>query len=345
MSEGVVVRHRYGEYPVRFTDVGAIRRELGGGAFVVTDENVFTAWGGIASDPERVLVLPPGESTKSMAMLERVLRWLACAGADRGSTMVAFGGGVIGDLAGLAAAIYMRGVACVQAPTTLLAQVDSSVGGKVAVDLPEGKNLAGAFYPPKAVLVATETLRTLPEREFRGGLAEVWKYGFALDADLASTLRGRSLVPDDDRLADVISRCIDLKRRVVEEDELDETGRRAVLNFGHTIGHAIEQASGYEGVLHGEAVAIGMAAEAAVGEALGVTESGVQEEIRVCLLRDGLPAASELFARPHALIEAMARDKKASDGRIAMSLPTRIGECRLVRDVPAKVIEEVLGSL
>ncbi|MCZ7580003.1 MAG: 3-dehydroquinate synthase [Fimbriimonadaceae bacterium] len=235
--------------------------------------------------------MPPGEPTKSVAMLERVARWLAQSGATRRSKVVAFGGGVIGDLAGLAAATYMRGVELIQVPTTLLAQVDSSVGGKVGIDLPEGKNLVGAFHAPTAVWIPPEALMTLPKREFINGAAEVWKYAFAVDSALLSSLESHPLVPESSKLKEVIARCIDLKRQIVEQDERDERGIRAVLNFGHTIGHALERASNYESLLHGEAIAIGMAVEARIGEELELSPTGIADQIDRGLSGQGFPYA------------------------------------------------------
>src|SRR5205807_1069483 len=192
------------------------------------------------------------------------------------TTIIAFGGGVIGDLAGLVAALYMRGVPYVQIPTTLLAQVDSSIGGKVAVDLAAGKNLAGAFYPPKEVLIPLDALRTLDKRQFRNGMAEVWKYAFIADKDLLGTLKAK--VPNCsnnvNNLKGIVQRCIEIKKGAVEADEFETSGARAVLNFGHTVGHAIESATGYSGIFHGEAISIGMVAESYLGEELGVTEAG-----------------------------------------------------------------------
>ncbi len=284
----IVVQHRTGQYSIEFLEIAEVRRRLGQGCFVVSDENVARHWGGAIGDLLPTLVLPPGEPTKSVAMLERVARWLAQSGATRRSKVVAFGGGVIGDLAGLAAATYMRGIELIQVPTTLLAQVDSSVGGKVGIDLPEGKNLVGAFHAPTAVWIPLEALSTLPKREFINGAAEVWKYAFAVDSALLSSLESHPLVPESPKLKEVIARCIDLKRQIVEQDERDERGIRAVLNFGHTIGHALERASNYESLLHGEAIAIGMAVEARIGEELELSPTGMHTaEATVLMLPRG----------------------------------------------------------
>ncbi len=334
----IVVQHRAGQYPIEFLELAEVRRRLGQGHFGVTDENVARHWGGAIGDLLPTLVLPPGEPTKSFAMLERVARWLAQSGATRRSKVVAFGGGVIGDLAGLAAATYMRGVELIQVPTTLLAQVDSSVGGKVGIDLPEGKNLVGAFHAPTAVWIPLEVLSTLPKREFINGAAEVWKYAFAVDSALLSSLESHPIVPESPKLKEVIARCIDLKRQIVEQDERDERGIRAVLNFGHTIGHALERASNYESLLHGEAIAIGMAVEARIGEELELSPTGIADQIDRGLAAQGLPVRSELLEDGKSVLEAMRTDKKAEEGRLAFSLLTGLGACKLVTDVPEKVI-------
>lgn len=325
-------------------DPAEAARRLPVDALIVTDENVWTAWGKTFGGGRRVLQLPPGESTKSLAHFETCLKWLADCKADRGATLVALGGGVIGDLTGFVASTYMRGIRYVQVPTTLVAQVDSSVGGKVAVDLPEGKNLVGAFYPPEEVLVCPETLRTLSWREFANGMAEVWKYGFILDSELARALRHLRLTPQSAMLESVIRRCVQLKIDVVERDESDTAGLRAVLNFGHTVGHALEKVLNYESLLHGEAVAIGMVAESRLGERLGITPKGTSEDIAACLQLDGLPIRHASQTLPET-VEAMYADKKAENGRLAFSLLTRIGECKLVKDVPRADVEAVMQAL
>jgi 3-dehydroquinate synthase len=338
----VIVRHSRGVYDVRFSTMQEAMRGLPEGAFVVTDENVQAAWGHLFPPTSTVLTVPPGESSKSMARLEWTLRLLADSGAVRSSVVAAVGGGVVGDLAGLAAALYMRGLRYFQVPTSLLAQVDSSVGGKVAVDLPEGKNLVGAFYPPETVLVPTDALQTLPAREFRAGMAEVWKCGFILDRDLVETLRQRPMGPDDPRLPSVVERCIDWKRQIVEEDEYETTGRRAILNFGHTVGHALERLSEYR-MLHGEAVSIGMVVEAKLGERLGVTQEGTAAQVLALLCGEGLPVECADLARIDELIEAMKLDKKAGPDGLAFSLLTFLGGCKLVRAVSEAPVRAVLN--
>jgi 3-dehydroquinate synthase len=306
----------------------------------VTDQNVASHYRSFLPHDAAVLIVPAGEESKSVARWSELQSSLAARNTSRNSTVVALGGGVIGDLAGFVAATYMRGVGLIQIPTTLLSQVDSSVGGKVGIDLPEGKNLTGAFYPPASVFVCLETLATLPKRELRNGMAEVWKYGFALDKTLFESL--------SNGLADreeIVRRCIDLKRQVVEADEFETSGERAKLNFGHTVGHAIERIEGYGSILHGEAISIGMVAEAAIGESIGLTQRGTKEAIEQCLSSEGLPTTSLVLRKVDMLIEAMRTDKKASAGRLAFSLVPRIGECQLVADVPEDDVRKVLAKL
>lgn len=337
----IAVTHRLGTCPIRFESPAETWGRVPFDAYVITDRNVLAAWGDSIPKTARVRAVEPGEASKSIAEYEASLRWLVDQGADRKSTLVAFGGGVVGDLAGFVAATYMRGIAYFQVPTTLLAQVDSSVGGKVAVDLPEGKNLVGSFYPPYEVAVGTDYLETLPSREFVNGMAEVWKYGYILDPGLVEALRRQAWTSKSPGLEEVIRRCIAHKARIVQEDEMDLNGMRAILNFGHTVGHALEKICGYEGILHGEAVAIGMVAEARIGEHLGLTETGTADRIAADLAAQGLPIAHERLSDPQA-IAAMGADKKTEGGRLAMSLLTRIGECKLVRDVPAPAVRAVL---
>jgi 3-dehydroquinate synthase len=334
------VRHSRGEYVVETTTLAGVLAALGAEDFVVTDTNVQ---GALGLGPE-CFAVEPGERSKCLATYGSVMEWLADR-ATRGSRVVAFGGGVVGDLAGFAAATYMRGVACLQVPTSLLAMVDSSVGGKVAVDLAAGKNLAGAFWPPERVLVPMDALATLPDREFANGAAEVWKSGAILDRGLLERLEARPISKQDEGLEWVISRCIELKAAVVEEDEFETTGRRAVLNFGHTVGHAIEQAQGYCGLLHGEAVAVGMVAEARLGEAIGETVAGTAERLRAGLASQGLPTALPKGLAWETLVGAMRRDKKAARNGLAFSLVSEIGTCRLVTGVEESDVRRVLEAM
>lgn len=337
----MTIRHSKGTYDVRFAAFEEVLAQLPERSVVVTDSNVLAAW---RPGDLPVVEVPPGEPHKNLANFAALLEAFAARGATRSTTVVALGGGVIGDLAGFAAAAYMRGVPLIQVPTTLLAMVDASVGGKVGVDLEAGKNLAGAFHPPIAVWIALETLRTLPERQFRNGTAEVWKTGCILDAALFATLEDEPLTPGDPRLQSLVGRCVALKAEIVTDDEFETSGRRAVLNFGHTIGHALEQVSGYRELLHGEAVAVGMVVEANLGERLGVTEPGTADRLRRALVSQGLPIGSPWLGREDALLEAMARDKKSAAGELAFSLVPRVGECKLVRGVDPGEVRAALRS-
>lgn len=328
----------YGRSSVYFGSVEELASLIPPDAFVITDENVARCWGaGFSGWPS--LVLPPGEGTKSFAFYQQAVDRVATAGLKRSGTIVALGGGVIGDLAGFVSATYMRGVALIQFPTTLLAQVDSSVGGKVGIDLPQGKNLLGCFHQPEKVLVAVETLRTLEPRHLTNGMAEVLKYGFIMDPGLLETLAETQGEPD---CAEIVLRCIRLKESVVTEDERDLTGRRAILNFGHTVGHALEALQDYAGLLHGEAVAVGMAVEAKLGEAIGLTPPGTHRTVVEILQKHGLPTHSPDLQRTEELIGFMANDKKATGTGLSFSLLEAVGRCKLVENVPADAVREAL---
>lgn len=343
------VHHRGGSYEVLFASAREVFDAIRPEHFVITDENVSRLWGhGLAA---KTLVLPAGEETKSICEFEHACRWLAEHGASRKSLVVAFGGGVIGDLAGFVASAYMRGVPLLQVPTTLLAQVDSSVGGKVGIDLPEGKNLVGAFYPPSEVIVSPEFLSTLDDREFRNGAAEVWKYGAILDpnllADLESSPLDQAMLASEEgrlRCTDIIRRCIELKQSVVERDEFETTGLRAILNFGHTVGHAIEKEQAYRGLKHGEAISVGMVVECRLGEALGITSVGLGSRLEHGLASQGLPTRLPKDLQAASLLDAMRLDKKAWDGNLAFSLLEDAGACKLVQDVPESCVLEVLET-
>ncbi len=323
----MTICHSGGSYDVILTVLEDALARLPEDCVILTDENVAA----FAPLPREVpiLVLPPGEATKSLYWFGESLGWLAKQGASRRTTVVALGGGVVGDLAGFVAAAYMRGVPLLQIPTTLLAMVDSSVGGKVAIDLADGKNLAGAFWPPIEVRIPLDALDRLPPRQRINGMAEVLKYGFIMDAPLLDA-------PLD------VMRCIALKAQVVEEDEYETTGRRAILNFGHTVGHAIERLTGYGPVLHGEAIAIGMALEAELGESLGITQGGTALQVCEMLTRHGLPTRHGTTRDVEPMLAAMRGDKKAVGGRLAFSLLDRVGSCKLVADVPEAEVRRVL---
>lgn len=278
-----------------------------------------------------LILIPEGEEHKNAATLNLVYDQLIQAGLDRNSYIVALGGGVVGDLAGFAAATFLRGIPFVQVPTTLLAQVDSSVGGKTAIDHPRGKNLIGAFYQPRLVLIDVETLTTLPQREFRAGLAEVIKYGVAMDLAFYELLErdsGRILEMDADCLERIVLRCCELKARVVEQDE-KESGLRAILNYGHTLGHAIETLAGYGTLVHGEAVAIGMVLAARISLAGGYCSEGDVSRIVALLGRFGLPCIPPRIDQGR-LAETLLTDKKSRSGIIRFICNRGIGDCVVV---------------
>lgn len=341
----MTISHSKGTYEIRTTSISEALTNLPEDSYVVTDSRVANLYGNLVRAQVPLMAVPEGEHSKSLEHYGVLLNWLAKSGASRNSTVVALGGGVVGDLAGFAAASYMRGIRTIQVPTTLLAQVDSSVGGKVGIDLPAGKNLAGAFWPPVEVLIPLDALKTLDQRQFKNGMAEVWKYGLIMDAPLFNELRKAALGPNDNRLAAVINRCIELKAQVVSEDEFETTGKRAILNFGHTVGHAIEHVSGYGPILHGEAIAAGMIIEARLGELLGLTPSGTSETIAESFSDLNIPAASLYNQDSAALLAAMRRDKKAERGSLAFSLLTQVGACKLVKDVAESDVNAALKGL
>jgi 3-dehydroquinate synthase len=341
--EDIEVRHSAGSYRVRFCTFAEAAELIPKDSFVITDVNLLEHWGEGFKTTWTVLTLSPGEQTKTLSTASEALQWLAAEGCTRDRTLVALGGGVIGDLTGFVASAYMRGIQFIQIPTTVIAMVDSSVGGKVGVDLPQGKNLVGAFHPPEAVLTPLETLGTLAPARFREGLSEVWKLGFVMNRQFVSELERAPLAPDSEELPGIIAKCVELKKAVVEEDELDLTGRRAILNFGHTIGHALETLSGFE-MLHGEAVSVGMAIEARIGERIGVTESGTAEQVLGYLRAAGLPVDLDEAFDARSIVEAIRLDKKATRDGVSLSLLSRIGECKLVSGVPESEVEAALRS-
>jgi 3-dehydroquinate synthase len=292
----------------------------------------------------RVAEVPDGEAYKSLNWASRLYDIMVEHRMDRRSPVIALGGGVIGDLTGFVAATYMRGVPFIQVPTSLLAQVDASVGGKVAVDHPRGKNLIGAFYQPELVLISLDTLRTLSDRELRAGLAEVIKYGVIADEALFVYLERhieRVLARDEDALAHLVARSCEIKAEVVAGDEREQ-GRRAMLNFGHTTGHALEAHLGYGSLLHGEAVAIGMLAAARLAERMGMLDAAPVERIRNLVERTGLPVFCGNMDI-EAVMNLMQHDKKAVGGRLRFVLPTRIGEVILRDDVDEADIRAALA--
>lgn len=313
-------------------------------AAVVADSNTAPLYAGTLLEQLRragiaasVVILPAGEETKCAAQLSRLYNAFLDLHLTRADLVIALGGGVVGDIAGYAACTYLRGVHFVQAPTTLLAQVDSSVGGKVAINHPRGKNLLGAFYQPELVLVDCDTLRTLDARQIGAGLGEVIKYGCICDRALFEQLESlgtrERLMPV---LGEVIARCCSLKADYVRRDPHDH-GVRMQLNFGHTLAHALENALGYGTLLHGEAVSIGMAAAARWGETLGVTPAGTAARIKAVLAGYGLMTERPVGLDAEALAATMALDKKAEGNTVRAVLLTEIGRCTGVPLTPAQL--------
>ncbi len=291
------------------------------------------------------VTIPAGERVKNLNTVARLYGRFVAAGLDRRSLVVAVGGGVLGDLVGFAAATFMRGIRFVQIPTTLLAQVDASVGGKTGVDLPEGKNLVGAFHQPVSVLIDPRTLQTLSRRELRSGLAEVIKYGIIYDSAFFDTFERTIpavLRTEESELIDVIARSCEIKAEVVAEDETEQ-GLRAILNFGHTIGHAIEALTHYRRYKHGEAIAIGMVSAALIGEEMGVTPIEVTARIRVALMLAGLPIAFPDDLSVEDVLLAAGRDKKTQAGRLHFVLVRRLGDVFISGDVSEKAVRTALG--
>jgi 3-dehydroquinate synthase len=330
------------------------RLKLGRRCAIISDRNVAPRYGkvgqrslaGAGFDPVLIIV-PAGETAKSLKTVHACYDQLVAHRLERKSFIVALGGGVVGDLAGFVAATYLRGVDFVQVPTTLLAQVDSSVGGKVGVNLKAGKNLVGAFYQPRLVLCDLNTLKTLPPREYRAGIAEVIKYGIIYDARLFKELEcglPELLKRDPKTLAEVVARCCRIKAAIVSQDET-ENGRRAILNFGHTIGHALEAISGYGKYLHGEAIAIGQVAAANLSTRLLGLPRFDAERIKSLFLRAGLPTDVELStAQRLRLFSAMMLDKKVKGGEINFVFARRIGRVEHGHNVPVALIKEALNA-
>lgn len=314
---------------------------------LITDENVyglehFTPWREGLAERDRFVecVVPPGEGAKSLESFGRCLSACADRALSRKAVVVALGGGVVGDLGGYVAASYLRGIAYLQVPTTLLAMVDSSVGGKTGINLPEGKNLVGAFYQPQAVVADLEALETLPPREHAAGIAEVIKYGLIRDPGILETCSR----PDGIDYADLVRRCIQIKADVVSADERETSGLRAILNFGHTLAHAIEQVAGYGKLLHGEAVAIGM-----VGATwLSIHKTGLdpawQERVEGLLETNQLPV--RLPGLKYADLEpVIRRDKKATGGRVTWVLLEDAGRVVRTADVEDELVRDAVAYL
>jgi 3-dehydroquinate synthase len=328
-------------------------RKLRGAPVVITDSSVanldfvkdicFGVVPAAAISPRETV--PFGEENKSMQNVAALVSALAKRRIARDGILIAVGGGVIGDLAGFVAATYLRGINFVQVPTTLLAMVDSSVGGKTGVNLPEGKNLVGAFHQPKLVVADLDTLATLPPREFAAGMAEVIKYGAIRDRALFERVK-KQVKPDDADLDVIVETCVSIKARIVENDEFETKGERALLNFGHTIGHAIEKATGYKRYLHGEAISLGMRAAAWLSR----REAGLSQEdardLDLALISNQLPVVLDPAVDSQSILAALGNDKKvAADGANRWVLLTELGQAESGRVVSPALVEKAVEYL
>lgn len=321
---------------------------------VISDSNVAPLYGeefsaGLRDKNVRTdqLVVPAGETSKSIEHLNQLWEQMLQIRADRSTVVVALGGGVVGDLAGFVAASFGRGVRFFQVPTTLLAQVDSSVGGKVGINLSTAKNMVGAFWQPVGVSIDIDVLKTLPDREYFAGLAEVIKYGMILDLAFFEQLESQSaalLARDSSTLINVIAKCCELKAHVVKEDERETTGLRAVLNYGHTYAHAFESLAGYGNLLHGEAVAMGMVCASRLGELMGRVDSEATQRQVSLLQALNLPAEAPNHSSDEVL-EVMRRDKKTSHGKLRFVVPDRIGHVELLGGIDVELVVRSLQPL
>ena len=356
-----VVYHSRGSYPVIagwgiIQRLGEKFREMGikSPVYIITDANLMTAYGrqaqwslqrsGIAA---HCFIIPPGETSKSFQLAQAVYQWLVGLKAERGQTIVAVGGGVVGDLAGFVAATFLRGVPLVQVPTSMAAMVDAAIGGKVAVNLPQAKNLVGAFYQPQAVLADVQALSTLGQRELSEGWAEAIKHGLILDANLVDVFEehAEALMDVEPEIStEVIRRSMAIKAKVVSQDEKETRGIRILLNYGHTIGHALESSTEYGRFLHGEGVAIGMMGAARLAQQMGMIRQEVVERQRLLLERFNLPVkASGVSVQD--VRQAMSLDKKVQSGTNRWVLLEDVGRAVVRQDVPWELVEETLNEL
>ncbi|MBA4291642.1 3-dehydroquinate synthase [bacterium] len=330
-------------YEVRFLPSDSTWDGIDRSGVVITDSNLHSIYRESIST-ERLVVIGAGEASKSPEVYLSVVDQVLSLGLKRNGVIWAFGGGVVGDLAGFVAATVHRGVDFVQVPTSLLAMVDSSVGGKVGIDLRHGKNLLGAFHNPKEVRLSIDLLKTLPPEHFTNGMAEVIKYGWIWDVELLDNLKSERLSIESTDLQEVVARCISIKRDVVEADFEEKSGARAILNFGHTVGHALETLDGYSNLLHGEAIAIGMVAEAAIAYRAGISEIDPFDVAEIFDLYD-LPVRPKSEIELSRLIELMTGDKKNIGDGLSLSLVTVPGECKLCHGVEPDMVQSVLADL
>jgi shikimate kinase/3-dehydroquinate synthase len=357
-----IIRTASSDYPV-YADWGALER-LGEytnratgsrRAFVISDEAVLSQWGETALSGLREagleavsITLPPGDGSKSLEQAGRVYDWLASHRAERRDCIVALGGGMVGDFSGFIAGTYMRGMPFVQVPTSLLAMVDASIGGKTAVNHAGAKNIVGLFYQPRAVVAGVATLKTLPRRALVEGMGEVIKHALIRDPDMLATLEARLddlMALEPELTADIIGRNMAIKGAVVSEDERETGGVRELLNYGHTLGHAFEAAGGYNALLHGEAVGAGMVAAAEIGKRAGITPPELVERQRKLIERAGLPTRPPKGIDRDRIRAALALDKKVVAGGQRWVLLEDVGHPIVRGDVPASIVEEVLDDL
>jgi 3-dehydroquinate synthase len=330
--------------------------QLGKKVLLVSNPTVFQLYGeraiaSLKADHFEVAsyILPDGENYKNLASIEKLYNTALENRLERSATMVALGGGVIGDMTGFAAATWLRGINFIQVPTTLLAMVDAAIGGKTGVNHPQGKNLIGAFHQPRLVLIDPDVLQTLPIREFRAGMAEVIKYGVIWDAQLFAELEASQRLDEmgyiqSELIDSILTRSCQAKADVVSKDE-KEAGLRAILNYGHTIGHAVESLTGYTQVLHGEAVAIGMVAAGQIAVELGMWTQQETERQDILIEKAGLPTKLPPGLDIEAIIEALQIDKKVKAGKVRFVLPTQIGAVTVTDQVPADIIRQVLARM
>ncbi len=321
--------------------------------FIITDENVKRCWAGKIERMLRgkypgvtLLSIPPGENQKNLSTIEKLARNLLKMKADRKSILVALGGGVVGDITGFLASVFLRGVSFINIPTTLLAQVDSSVGGKTGVDLPEGKNLVGTFYQPKLVFIDIDFLSTLPDDEFVSGMAEVIKYGIILDESFFSFLESNTekvLMKEPEPLTRMVYRSCELKKNVVEKDE-KEAGLRRILNFGHTIGHSLETVSDYS-IKHGMAVAVGMVVASHIAGDIGLLPFRQVSQIERVIRSFGLPTRIPSTLDPDKILSALSHDKKRVGSDLHWVLPTAIGNVKVLKGIEEALVSKVLKRL
>jgi 3-dehydroquinate synthase len=330
--------------------------KLGRKALLVSNPVLFKHYGGralrslqAAGFETQFLCLPAGERYKTLTSVQRIYDAALAQQLERSSVMVALGGGVIGDMTGFAAATWLRGINVVQVPTSLLAMVDASIGGKTGVNHPQGKNLIGAFHQPRLVLIEPALLKTLPAREFRAGMAEVIKYGVIWDPELFAALEAAPRL-DQQRycspqlLEQILHRSCQAKAHVVSKDE-KEAGLRAILNYGHTIGHAVESLTGYRLVNHGEAVAIGMVAAGRLAVELGLWDAACQQRQLALITKTGLPTQLPQGLEVEKIAAALQTDKKVQDGKVRFILPQAIGSVHIRDDVPGQVLRQVLKHM